>query len=342
MVWRNVRPSWRFVVKCFALTLSLLAFFHFQPLQTRLIEETYLIAAGRSRCPTDFTHVEGNFLFITIKTTEKFHRLRIELIASTWMSEALLLKGRNDRPLVKVAVLSDAVDKSVNNLTGGRMVKSRCPSSHNQTDFCCKQAAEFDLYYGEPQASKWYCHFDDDNYVNIYQLLKELERHDASMPLYLGKSSRGMVKLKDVISGNEKGRVTFQFGTGGAGFCLTRVAMQRIMPTVSCLTGGSGLESVCRKLPGLADDVGVGYVTGYYNITITEVPTMHSHLEKLQILSQNDIKNAISLSYTRYKHFENTVQLSSFHNITPSDPTKFRSLHAFLRPKECSRTITDK
>ena len=69
---------------------------------------------------------------------------------------------------------------------------------------------------------RWYCHFDDDNYVNIYRLLAELDRHDPSRPLYLGKSSRGPTKLKDAISGDQKARVVFSFGTGGAGFCLTR------------------------------------------------------------------------------------------------------------------------
>ncbi|OQV21872.1 putative Beta-1,3-N-acetylglucosaminyltransferase lunatic fringe [Hypsibius exemplaris] len=350
MVWRCVRPSWRFLVTISAVALSLFAFLHYKPIRARLdiyllqaqhqqasLQVSHPIVLKQRRCPSDFADIEGDFLFVTVKTTKQYHRLRLNLIASTWISDALLLKGRNDKPVVKVAILSDAVDDFVNTMIGGRMVKSRCPSSHNKTDLCCKQAAEFDLYYGEPKLAKWYCHFDDDNYVNMYQLLAELERHDASKPLYLGKSSRGMVKLKDVISGNEKGRVAFQFGTGGAGFCLTRVAMKQIKPKVSRTTGGLGLEGLCRKLPGLSDDVAVGYVTGFYKIGLTQVPTMHSHLEKLSALSQDDIRKAISLSYTRYKSYENTIQLSAFHNVTPSDPTRFLSLHAFLKPKECSR-----
>lgn len=73
---------------------------------------------------------------------------------------------------------------------------------------------------------RWYCHFDDDNYVNIYKLLAELDRYDADTEgthhVYLGKGTRGPARLKDVISGNEKSRVEFTFGTGGAGFCLTK------------------------------------------------------------------------------------------------------------------------
>lgn len=38
--------------------------------------------------------------------------------------------------------------------------------------------------------------------------------------------------------------------------------MYKIKPQVSRLQGGPGLEGLCRRLPGLADDVAVGYVTG--------------------------------------------------------------------------------
>jgi hypothetical protein len=78
----------------------------------------------------------------------------------------------------------------------------------------------------------------------------------------LGKSSRGKAKLKDVISNKPNQHVVFTFGTGGAGFCLSGPAMQRLKGKISRVLGGQGLEGLCRRLPGLADDVAVGYVAG--------------------------------------------------------------------------------
>lgn len=56
--------------------------------------------------------------------------------------------------------------------------------------------------------------------------------------------------------------VTFTFATGGAGFCLSQAAMQKIKFKVSRVYGGRGLEGLCLKMEGLADDVAVGYING--------------------------------------------------------------------------------
>ena len=36
---------------------------------------------------------------------------------------------------------------------------------------------------------QWWCHFDDDNYVNVAALLDTLEQYEAGKPWYLGKTS---------------------------------------------------------------------------------------------------------------------------------------------------------
>ena len=36
---------------------------------------------------------------------------------------------------------------------------------------------------------QWWCHFDDDNYVNVAALLQTLEQYEAGKPWYLGKTS---------------------------------------------------------------------------------------------------------------------------------------------------------
>ena len=36
---------------------------------------------------------------------------------------------------------------------------------------------------------RWWCHFDDDNYVHVEQLVNLLEQYSPSEPYYLGKTS---------------------------------------------------------------------------------------------------------------------------------------------------------
>lgn len=36
---------------------------------------------------------------------------------------------------------------------------------------------------------RWFCHFDDDNYVNVPQLLKLLQSYNPQEDWYLGKPS---------------------------------------------------------------------------------------------------------------------------------------------------------
>lgn len=36
---------------------------------------------------------------------------------------------------------------------------------------------------------RWFCHFDDDNYVNVPQLIRMLQKYDWTDDWYLGKPS---------------------------------------------------------------------------------------------------------------------------------------------------------
>lgn len=64
---------------------------------------------------------------------------------------------------------------------------------------------------------RWFCHFDDDNYVNVAQLQLLLSEHDPSLPWYLGKPSVASpleIKLSEVSSfkaENHSGRKSKQF-----------------------------------------------------------------------------------------------------------------------------------
>ena len=42
----------------------------------------------------------------------------------------------------------------------------------------------------------WYCHFDDDMYVNLKELYKLLSQYDPSEPHYVGRNNRGPTGVK--------------------------------------------------------------------------------------------------------------------------------------------------
>ena len=45
---------------------------------------------------------------------------------------------------------------------------------------------------------RWFCHFDDDNYVNVPTLVTTLQTFDPSRDLYLGKPS--LLREMEVIN----------------------------------------------------------------------------------------------------------------------------------------------
>lgn len=54
---------------------------------------------------------------------------------------------------------------------------------------------------------RWFCHFDDDNYVNVAQLQLLLSEYDATSLWYLGKPSVASpleIKLSEVSTLQKK------------------------------------------------------------------------------------------------------------------------------------------
>lgn len=61
---------------------------------------------------------------------------------------------------------------------------------------CCKMSVEFDSFLASGR--KWWCHFDDDNYVNIPRLVELLRTFSPLDDWYLGKPSvRQPLEIED-------------------------------------------------------------------------------------------------------------------------------------------------
>ena len=76
---------------------------------------------------------------------------------------------------------------------------------------------------------QWWCHFDDDNFVNVMSLSQLLQQYDPARPWYLGKTSTAY-PLE--IRSRDGEKSSFWFATGGAGFCVSRTLAMKMAPYV--------------------------------------------------------------------------------------------------------------
>ncbi|VDD94382.1 unnamed protein product [Enterobius vermicularis] len=259
-------------------------------------------------------------VIIAVKTTGKYHRSRVLDIVDTWFQLA---------PNI-IFFVTDTEDEYLNKITGNKVILCDCLLGHTRESLCCKMNAELELFTSVK--SRWGCHFDDDNYVHIAELLKLLEKYDPSADWYLGKpSTLGPVNLE-----NANDKVDFWFATGGAGFCLSRSLLTKM---VSYIRNG-GFEMLGEQLK-LPDDITLGYLINHLlNVNLTFIQKFHSHLEPLQDIPGDDLRDQISLSAGSYVKGERNLVNVPVIFSTKDDPRRFRSLHCFLYTDSCNQRST--
>ncbi|KAF2882614.1 hypothetical protein ILUMI_23560 [Ignelater luminosus] len=267
----------------------------------------------------DYNYLEEmDDVFISVKTTRHYHKGRLPIILATWFQLAK----------EQTWFFTDIYDEEFQLKTHGHMINTNCSSFHDHKGLCCKMSAEFDAFINTNK--KWFCHFDDDNYVNVPRLMHFLSNYSAREDWYLGKPS---VLSPWEIIGKDNQKVIFSFATGGAGFCLSRALTLKMIP----VAGGGKFISVGEKI-GLADDMTMGYIIGRLVMTpLTAVDQFHSHLESLRIIRRERFSDQITFSYSPQDNYWNTVKIEGFH--ATYDPSRFLSLHCFLFPyfKFCPR-----
>eukprot|EP00095_Tigriopus_kingsejongensis_P010892 maker-scaffold1216_size55193-snap-gene-0.12 protein:Tk10892 transcript:maker-scaffold1216_size55193-snap-gene-0.12-mRNA-1 annotation:"Fringe glycosyltransferase " len=253
-------------------------------------------------------------VYISVKTSQKFHRSRMDIILKTWFHSAP----------DQIWFFTDGEDAKLSRRANGHVINTRCSSSHNRSALCCKMAAEIMAFAATDK--RWFCHFDDDNYVNIPALVKMLSQHDSSQELYLGRTSIPRPIEVSTIRGHAKS-VSFWFATGGAGFCLSRPLVNQMIPKVRDNAFVATGEHI--RLP---DDVTVGYIIEHLlGIPLTPIPHFHSHLEALKLIPANSLREQISFSYSQFSDQEQNIV--SIDGLPESkDPTRFLSIHCYLFP----------
>ncbi|XP_051482759.1 beta-1,3-N-acetylglucosaminyltransferase manic fringe [Apus apus] len=270
--------------------------------------------------PLEGYRAEGSLtladIFIAVKTTKRFHRSRMELLLDTWISRAT----------EQTYVFTDEEDDALKRRMGNHVVFTNCSAEHSHLALSCKMAAEFDAFWASGRS--WFCHLDDDNYLNPQALLKLLSSYSATWDIYLGKPSLNRpIRASETLPNNQTKSVSFWFATGGAGFCISHKLASKMVPWAS---GRNFLST--SELIRLPDDCTVGYIIEC-KVGGKLLPNMlfHSHLENLQLIPPSRLTQQVTLSYGVFENKLNVIELSG--PFSPQeDPSRFRSLHCHLYP----------
>lgn len=260
-----------------------------------------------------------------IRTNSHFYQKRLIYHLQTWI--ALIIGD--------VFFVSNQLLPNISS-THLMLTEKTCGSdAHTMSVLCCKTAHDFLLYQRHLSTYQWFCHFDDDQYVNIKKLEEYLSQFDFTKPYYIGKNSW----LKPLERTKEPYPYSFWFATLGAGVCLsqrTLVLLQPYIQNVSQFVDGCIRENY-------HDDIYLGFLlNGYLNITLTRSERFHSHLEKTFYENRSrflkTFVNEITFGFRfpdRYPYFLPELYRKNL------DPYRIRTLHCFLYPEinECQRKI---
>ncbi|KAG9476876.1 beta-1,3-N-acetylglucosaminyltransferase lunatic fringe [Eleutherodactylus coqui] len=259
--------------------------------------------------------IAADDVFIAVKTTKKFHRSRMDLLMDTWIS-------RNKE---QTYIFTDGEDEELQQKTEN-VISTNCSAAHSRQALSCKMAVEYDKFIESNK--KWFCHVDDDNYVNVKTLIKLLSRYSHTNDIYIGKPSLDRpIQATERISESKMRPVNFWFATGGAGFCISRGLALKMSPWAS----GGHFMNTAEKIR-LPDDCTIGYIIeSVLGVKLIRNNLFHSHLENLHQVPQSEIHNQVTLSYGMFENKRNAILMKGAFSVE-EDPSRFRSIHCLLYP----------
>ena len=278
--------------------------------------QSHLVATDTPRRNDSIVKTKLEDVFISIKTTSKFHKTRLGILVNTWIPDVI----------DQVYVFTDADDIELQKrFPANHVTNTHCPTGHNSKGLSCKMASEFEGFFKTNKS--WFCHFDDDNYVNVHNLIALLQKYNYSDDWYLGKPSLNhqMRVVDRAFPGQNR---AFWFATGGAGFCISQGLARNMKPHVA----KGGFMNLSKRI-GAPDDCIVGYLINnllHTNLTITK--KFYSHLEEYftHRTRLDDMKEAITLSYQIQGERKVVVKIEGF--SFEDDATRLYSVHCFLKP----------
>ncbi|TSS23722.1 Beta-1,3-N-acetylglucosaminyltransferase lunatic fringe [Bagarius yarrelli] len=245
-------------------------------------------------------------LFIAVKTTKKFHQPRLDLLLETWIS----------RNVQQTYIFTDGEDEELKKKMGNHVINTNCSAAHSRQALSCKMAVEYDKFI--ESGKKWFCHVDDDNYVNVRTLVTLLSQYPHTQDLYIGKPSLDRpIEATERLGDNKMRPVNFWFATGGAGFCISRGLALKMSPWAS----GGHFMNTAEKIR-LPDDCTIGYIIeSVLGVPLTRSSLFHSHLENLQQVSRSEVHRQITLSYGMFENKRNIINMKGVFPVE-EDPSR--------------------
>ncbi|KAF0032926.1 hypothetical protein F2P81_015216 [Scophthalmus maximus] len=259
-----------------------------------------------SGAPPPAEDIGADDIFIAVKTTKKFHRPRLNLLLDTWIS----------RNVQQTYIFTDGEDEELKRKMGSHAINTNCSAAHSRQALSCKMAVEYDKFI--ESGKKWFCHVDDDNYVNVRTLVKHLSQYPHTQDMYIGKPSLDRpIEATERLGDNKMKPVNFWFATGGAGFCVSRGLALKMSPWAS----GGHFMNTAEKIR-LPDDCTIGYIIeSVLGVPLTRSNLFHSHLENLQQVSRSEIHKQITLSYGMFENKSNIINLKGAFPVE-EDPSR--------------------
>ncbi|KAJ8389666.1 hypothetical protein AAFF_G00115420 [Aldrovandia affinis] len=272
--------------------------------------------AGFATEATPAEDINPGDIFIAVKTTKKFHQSRLDLLLDTWIS----------RNMQQTYVFTDGDDEELKKKLGSHAVNTNCSAAHSRQALSCKMAVEYDKFIESEK--KWFCHVDDDNYVNVRTLVKLLSHYPHTQDVYIGKPSLDRpIEATERLGDNKMRPVNFWFATGGAGFCVSRGLALKMSPWAS----GGHFMNTAEKIR-LPDDCTIGYIIeSVLGVRLIRSNLFHSHLENLQQVSKSELHKQVTLSYGMFENKRNIITMKGAFPVE-EDPSRFKSVHCLLYP----------
>uniref|UniRef100_A0A8C9KVP5 RFNG O-fucosylpeptide 3-beta-N-acetylglucosaminyltransferase n=1 Tax=Panthera tigris altaica TaxID=74533 RepID=A0A8C9KVP5_PANTA len=216
-------------------------------------------------------------------------------------------------------IFTDGDDPELQLQGGGHVINTNCSAVHTRQALCCKMAVEYDKFI--ESGRKWFCHVDDDNYVNPEGLLQLLSTFSPSQDVYLGRPSldHPIEAAERVQGGGTVTTVKFWFATGGAGFCLSRGLALKMSPWASLGSFMSTAERV-RLAGGSTGGQGRrSWLDSWGGKGLSWDSDLPPPLVQ------------VTLSYGGPENPRNVVNVAGGFSLQ-QDPTRFKSVHCLLYP----------
>ncbi|XP_042293963.1 beta-1,3-N-acetylglucosaminyltransferase lunatic fringe isoform X2 [Sceloporus undulatus] len=240
-------------------------------------------------------------------------------------SISLQLGGPASWLMPETFIFTDGEDEELKK-RAANVINTNCSAAHSRQALSCKMAVEYDKFI--ESGRKWFCHVDDDNYVNVRMLMKLLSSYPHTQDIYIGKPSLDRpIQATERISENKMHPVHFWFATGGAGFCISRGLALKMSPWAS----GGHFMSTAEKIR-LPDDCTIGYIIeSVLGVKLIRSNLFHSHLENLHQVPKSEIHKQVTLSYGMFENKRNSIHMKGAFSVD-EDPSRFRSVHCLLYP----------